>query len=173
MTPKEVLEHDWKIGEKIWEVCFSYNKSVTTNGGFFCTEKPVGVVEVEVTNIERDDEWKDDWEYIELALNGEFKVDNYDNLPYSDTMMCAMVNHDRWGDTYDHKQFCSKKFFTKKEAESQLKKDVKAWNNRVKQYKENQRRIIEDAKKTIEEAQKNLEAAEQEGELDYKTLIDE
>ena len=170
MTPKEVLEHDWKIGEKIWEVYFSYNNSVSSQNGFSYTEKPVGVLEVEVTSIERDNKWKKDWEHIKLTLNGEFNLDK-DDITYGDTMMCAMVNHYGWGDSYDHKEFCSKKFFTKEEAEVQLKKEVKNWNKRLKQFKESMKTGIKDLEKKIEEFQKSLEAAEREEELDYNALV--
>lgn len=155
MTVKEALSHDWQIGEKIWEVYYKYNKDITTGKGMFMTCQPVGIIEVEVVNIERSNpEYKIDWENVTITLKGDWKFNNYDN-PYSNTIITAMVTHNSYGDRYDHQQFCTDKFFNKKDAEKRFKKAVEQWNKKVKTFQESQKNKIDEAKKKYEKLLKN------------------
>lgn len=156
MTVKEALSHDWQIGEKIWEVYYKFNKDITTHNGSFMTEQPVGIVEVEVTNIERSNpEHKDDWENINITLKGDFGC-NWRDTPYKNTIITAMVTHNRSYDgtkydRYDHQQFCSDKFFNKKDAEKRFKKVVEQWNKKVETFQKSQKIKLDEAKKKYEE----------------------
>ena len=159
MTVKEALSHDWQIGEKIWEVYYKYNKDITTCNGMFMTEQPAGIIEVEVTNIERSNpRHKDDWENINITLKGDFGCD-WRDVPHKNTIITAMVTHNNYDgtiyDRYDHLKFCTDKFFNKKDAEKRLKKAVEQWNKKVKTFQESQKNKIDEAKKKYEELLKN------------------
>ena len=155
MTVREVLSHDWQVGEKLWEVYYKYNKEITTGKGTFMTSQPVGIIEVTVTEIERNNpEYRDDWESICLTLKGDWGFESpYDN-PYSNTIITAMVTYDRIyghkGDRYDHQKFCSDKFFNKEDAEKRFKKAVEQWNKKVKAFQDSQKAKLEKAKKQYE-----------------------
>lgn len=160
MTVKEALSHNWQIGEKIWEVYYKYNEDITTGKGQFMTHQPVGIIEVEVTEIERSDpEYKDDWENIRITLKGDWGINNYDN-DYSNTIITATVTHNRSYDgtkydRYNHQKFCSDKFFNKNDAEKRFKKTVEQWNKKVKTFHQSQKNKINEAKKKYEELLKN------------------
>ena len=166
MTVKEVLAHDWRVGEKLWEVYYKYNKEITTGKGTFMASQPVGIIEVTVTKIERNNpEYRDDYEIVNLTLNGDWGFESpYDN-PYSNTIITDMVTYDRIyghkGDKYDHQKFCSDKFFNKEDAEKRFKKVVEQWNKKVKAFQESQ-------KTKLEEAQKQYEALLNKGLIDIK-----
>ena len=150
MTPKEVLEHDWKIGELLWEVCFTYDRTLWSS-------KPLSVVEVEVIGINRVDTCKSDYEYVELELRGNFNNLSVDpgDLDYKNTKMCAMVDHvPYFGDSYHHHQFCTHKYFKKADAVERFKKEVAKWNKRAKTYRTNQLNKLDDLMKKVEEQQK-------------------
>jgi hypothetical protein len=154
MTVREVLAHDWQVGEKLWEVYYKYNKEITTGKGIFMTSQPVGIIEVTVTKVERNNpEYSDDFESIRLTLNGDWGFKStYDN-PYSNTIITAMVTHGIYGskgDRYDHQKFCSDKFFNKEDAEKRFKKVVEQWNKKVKNFQESQKIKLEAAKKQYE-----------------------
>ena len=156
MTVKEALSHNWQIGEKLYEVYYKYNRDITTGNGTFMTCQPVGIIEVEVTNIERSNpEYKDDWENIRITLNGDFGC-NWRDTPHKNTIITAMVTHNRnyegiIYDNYDHQQFCTDKFFNKKDAEKRFKKAVEQWNKKVKEFQKSQKNKINEAKKKYEE----------------------
>ena len=158
MTVKEALSHDWQIGEKLYEVYYKFNEDITTCNGMFMTEQPVGIIEVEVTNIERSNpRHKDDWENINIALKGDF---GSGNIPHKNTTLTAMVTHNRnyegtKYDYYDHQKFCTDKFFNKKDAEKRFKKAVEQWNKKVKTFQESQKNKIDEAKKKYEKLLKN------------------
>lgn len=153
MTPKEVLEHNWTVGERLWEVCFAYDSTI---GGL----KPLGVVEVEVVKIERDDRWKSDWEYISLKLKpvgccGNFLPVDLEDLTYEATVICAMVNHDKtYGDSYSHLRFCTHKSFDRSIAEERFKKEVAKWNKRAKAWRTKQLSQLDELMKELEKQQK-------------------
>lgn len=151
MTVKEVLAHDWQIGEKICEVYYKYNKEITTCNGTFMTCQPVGIVEVEVTKIERSDpKFKIDWENINITLKGDWGFNNiYDN-PYSNTFITAMVTKNCNTCSYTKQKFCSDKFFNKEDAEKRFIKVVEQWNKKVKTFQESQRIKLDKAKKQYE-----------------------
>lgn len=150
MTPKEVLEHNWTVGERLWEVCFAYDSRI---GG----SKPLGVVEVEVVKIERDDRWLEDWEYIKLELRGNYANLSVepDDLAYENTIMCAMVNHDRiYGDSYSHLEFCTYKYFDRADALDRLKKEAAKWNKKAKTWRTKQLSRLDELMKEVEKQQK-------------------
>lgn len=163
MTVKEAIEHDWKVGEKLWEVYFSLEENIPG-------KKPLGIIEVEVTKVERNDKWKDRYEYVELRLNGDFNLNDDDNFS-DNNVLSAIVNHYKWGDVYDHQDFCVCKFFTKEEAEKRLKSEVKKWNNHLKEYKKNLKYDLEEAKKELEDIEKAISKADVESPIDYKDLL--
>lgn len=160
MTVKEALSHDWQIGEKLYEVYYKFNEEITKCNGMFMTEQPIGIIEVEVTNIERSNpEYKDDWENISITLNGDFGSD-YRNTPHKNSILTAMVTHNRSYDgtkydRYDHQQFCTDKFFNKKDAEKRFKKAVEQWNKKVEAFQKSQKNKLDEAKKKYEKLLKN------------------
>jgi hypothetical protein len=151
MTVKEVLAHDWQVGEKLWEVYYKYNKEITTGKGAFMTNQPVGIIEVTVTKIERNNpEYRNDWEYIKLTLKGDWGFKSpYDN-PCLNTDITAMVSHGCGGDRYDHQKYCSDKFFNKEDAEKRFVDVVEQWNKKVKKFQESQKNKLKKAKKQYE-----------------------
>ena len=161
MTPKEVLEHNWKAGEKIWVVCYKYNKTITRSNGTFMGEQPVCVVEAEVTGVGEHDKYPS-WEYISLNYKANWPVKK-DELTYKSTCLCAMVNYNPYKIRYEHKQFCIDKFFKKSDAEKRLKVAIKQWNSKVENFKKAQQDKLATAKKKYEQLMKesNVDFSEQ------------
>lgn len=151
MTVKEALEHNWQIGEKLWEVYYKFNKDITTHNGTFMTEQPVGIIEVEVVKIERTDpKYKWDWENISIDLKGDWGFKSiYDN-PYSNTIISAMVTKTSNTCRYEKQKFCSDKFFNKEDAEKRFTKVVEQWNKKVKDFQKEQKIKLKEAKKQYE-----------------------
>ena len=162
MTVKEALAHDWQVGEKLWEVYYKFNKEITTGKGTFMTNQPVGIIEVTVTKIERNNpEYRDDWESVNLTLKGDWGFESpYDN-PYSNTIISAMITKNYDTCSYSKQKFCSDKFFNKEDAEKRFKKVVEQWNKKVKSFQESQ-------KTKLEEAQKQYEALLNKGLIDIE-----
>lgn len=60
MKQQEVLEHEWKEGEKLWAVYYKYNDDIKSDSLWKTTVQPVGVIEVTAKKVE----WtgaKDGW----------------------------------------------------------------------------------------------------------------
>ena len=162
MTVKEALAHDWQVGEKLWEVYYKYNKEITTGKGTFMTCQPVGIIEVEVTKIEKSDpKYKFDWENINITLKGDWGFNNIHDNPYSNTIISAMITKNYNTCSYSKQKFCSDKFFNKEDAEKRFKKVVEQWNKKVKSFQESQ-------KTKLEEAQKQYEALLNKGLIDIE-----
>ena len=159
----DALEHDWKVGEKLWEVCFVYSRVIPAKHGY-----PVGVVEVEVENVERHKEYANEWEAVKIKLNGDFPADIKDNVTYSSTILDAMVEHQPVNDVYIHQNFCDYKYFSKAAAEASYKKEIKRWNECVDRYKVELGRKVDEAQKNLVEAERALEFARVECERDYE-----
>lgn len=162
MTPKEVLEHDWKVGEKIWVVCYKLNKEITRCKGTFMTEQPVGIVEAEITGIKEHHKYPTH-EYISLGYKANWPVSKKEILANKSTCLCAMINYEPYGNLYDHKQFCIDKFFKKSDAEKRLKVAIKQWNKKVENFKKVQQEKLIQAKKKYEQLMKesNVDYSEQ------------
>lgn len=147
MTPKQALEHDWKVGEKLWAVYYKYNSEITEKNGFFRTEQPVGVIEVTVTDVERFKASDGSFESVTASITANWGLDE---VCYSDTLVRGMVDYTRWGERYSHGEFCVDKFFDKKKAEKRYKTAVNSWNKKVQQFQNNQKAKIEKAKREYE-----------------------
>lgn len=160
MTPKDVLEHDWKPGEKIWVVCYKYNNEITRCKGFFMTEQPVAIVEATITGIEEHNKYQTH-EYISLKYKADWPVKK-DKLAYKSTCLCAIVNYDTYKISYGHKQFCVDKFFKKSDAEKRLKVAIKQWNNKVENFKKAQQEKLIKAQKELNKliAESNVDYSE-------------
>ena len=150
MTPKDVLEHEWKAGEKIWVVCYKYNREITTHKGIFNSEQPVGIVEAEITGIEKHNKYPTH-EYISLNYKANWPVNKEKELAYKSTCLCAMVNYRPSGNWYDHSQFCVDKFFKKSDAEKRLKVAIKQWNKKVENFKKSKMNKLAKAKEMYEQ----------------------
>lgn len=150
MTVKEALNHDWQIGEKLWEVYYKFNNDITTHNGTFMTEQPVGIIEVEVTKIEKSDpKYKSDWENISISLKGDWGYSILGN-PYSNTIISAMVDKTYNTCRYEKQKYCSDKFFNKEDAEKRFTKVVEQWNKKVKNFQNTQKIKLKEAKKQYE-----------------------
>ena len=146
MTVREVLSHDWQVGEKLWEVYYKYNKEITTGQGTFMTSQPVGIIEVTVNKVELNE--YSDFKSIRLNLIGDWKLGD-DNV-YSNTVLCGMITYQSSGNFYSNQKFCADKFFNKEDAEKRFKKAVEQWNKKVKTFQESQKNKLKEAKKQYE-----------------------
>ena len=152
MKVKEALEHNWQIGEKVWVVC----RQIIRTGPMACSCKPMYILEVPVSGIKRDDQWKIKWEYLEVSF--DWKSVNLtipsDDFDYESAILCAMVNHESYGDRYDHNKWCTNKFFNKADAEKRLKKEIESWNKKVEQKIANEKANLKNAREEVERLEK-------------------
>ena len=148
MTVKEALSHDWKEGEKLWEVYYKYNREITEKNWMFMTKQPVGVIEVTVKNVERK-KAEGVYESVGVSLTADWGMDEED-VCYGNSCLHAIVNYLSWGEQYSHQEFCVDKFFNKKDAEKRLKVAVNSWNKKVKRFQDNQKAKIKKAKREYE-----------------------
>ena len=145
MTTKEVFEHDWKEGEKVWLVYYKYNRDITEKNGMFMTKQPAGVIEATVKKIEWSGREYLPFKNITIELDADWK-----NEPvYSDTFISVSIYYDR-PQKYSDSKWCVDKFFNKKDAEKRYKVAVKNWNKKVIKFQDNQRAKIEKAKQEYE-----------------------
>ena len=146
MKVQEALDHDWQVGEKLWEVYYKYNSEITTRGGIFRTRQPVGVIEITVTKAERRKAETGWFESINIELNADWGLDEDDNC-YINTCIGGMITYrSSGGSYYSNKEFCQDKFFTKKEAEKRYKAAVKTWNKKVERFQAEQKEKLAKAK---------------------------
>lgn len=148
MTVKQALAHDWKEGEKLWEVYYKYNSDITENGGLFRTEQPVGVIEVTVSDVEHYIASDGSFKKVSVSLHADWGMD--EDVCYVNSCLHAMVDYMSWGEQYSHQEFCVDKFFNKKDAEKRLKVAINSWNKKVKRFQDNQKAKIEKAKREYE-----------------------
>lgn len=152
MKVKEALEHNWQIGEKVWVVC----RQIIRNGPMSGSCKPMYILEVPVSGIKRDDQWKIKWEYLEVNFDWEsvnLTIPGSD-FDYESAILCAMVTHYGSRDTYDHAGWCTNKFFNKADAEKRLKKEIESWNKKVEQKIANEKANLKNVKKELERLEK-------------------
>jgi hypothetical protein len=150
MTPKEALEHDWKIGEKVYVVCHMYDFAMDLG---HC-DKPIGVVETTVSDIKK--RFNELSRYIEIHFNNkDFPKTAID----SDKEMISFLIFGFWKgertpntDKYHHKQFCIDKFLTKEEAEKRYKQSVKTWNAAIEREIEKRKQRVRKASKEYNRA---------------------
>ena len=109
MKVQEALDHDWQVGEKLWEVYYKYNSDITTRGGIFRTRQPVGVIEITVTKAERRKAETGWFESINIELNADWGLDEDDNC-YINTCIGGMITYrSSGGSYYSNKEFCQDK----------------------------------------------------------------
>ena len=158
MTPKEVLEHNWQIGEKVWIVC----EEQVLDGPLKGKYKPVKIEEVSVLQIKPDNRWPDTYKYIEVLFDWKSIGVDPESCPpypysYHSLVLAAMVEYNKYGDDYIHNEFCLNKFFNKQDAEKRFKECIESWNKRVKAKIETVNRAFERAKNEFENAKENKE----------------
>lgn len=135
MTPKQVIEHDWQIGEKLYEVYhipIDFQSETIFDTPSRLT-KPEGIIEVQVVNIEKSFDPQTNFEYIQLTLDGNFSTLN-DKVLIENTYLIAGIRPDKHYDEY-YNEVCTRKFFTKKEAETQLDKETYFYNEQMELLK--------------------------------------
>lgn len=139
MSPKEVLEHEWHNGDKVYVVVCEYSHFFVSAG---CSsknpvpqalgekadkfdEKPICVVEGTVSELERTGV-KMDWEHVRFDIESEYK--DKENITYCSYTCSAFVTYGTSRDRYDHHKLCINTFLDKKEADKRFKELVKKWN---------------------------------------------
>ncbi len=135
MTPKQVIEHDWRIGEKLF-VVYHIPSDFQPDTIFDIPSrltKPECIVEVQVVYIEKSFDPQTNFEYIQLTLDGDFNTPK-DKVLIENTYLIAGIRTDKHYDEY-YNEGCTRKFFTKEEAEAQLEKEVKRWHECMEQWK--------------------------------------
>lgn len=159
MTPKEVLEHEWYDGEKVFVVVAQYSTLFKPEDRKELSEKlfskgviqlPICVSEGRVKNIKRDGrplEWEIITFDIDLALKG-IKVDK-SLLTYPSIHCSAFVTHYSSFDKFDHQKLCRFTFLTKEAAVKCFNDEVKKWNKAITVIKKIRDNEIENLKKKI------------------------
>lgn len=131
MKPQEVLEHEWKEGEKFWEVYYKYNNDIKSNSWWKPTIQPVGVIEVTVKKVEWS-EAKNGWfKSVHIDLDADWGIPD---PPFINTVLTAMITYGSVKTFYSNKEFCVDKFFDKEDAEKRYKDAVRNWNKKLKRF---------------------------------------
>lgn len=153
MKVQDVLAHDWKVGDEIYVVCYSYCDKVPKNKTFM-SSKPYKVVKKKIKSIEIDDDC-DRYKYISFELVGDEGLKG-DKRAYINYTMSAMVNYDAKGNpkSYNHQKFCDNKFLTEDEANKYFENEVEKWNLFVANKMNKNAAEIKRLKKRIEEMEK-------------------
>ena len=156
MTPKEVLEHDWKVGEKVYVVWHVYDFRVNDKN---CL-RPCGVMETTVVDTIVDVYPSGSGIYKKILLD---KSDfTSDRIPESDSFISALVHYE-WlygkrnpeNDNYYHRKFCVDKFLTRKDAEKRYKQSVKTWNKAIDREIERRKSSVKSTKRMYNSAKKS------------------
>ena len=150
MTIQEILDHDWKIGEKLWEVYYIYPTDIGYEYQLNADEYlfPVGVIEITVKDFKvYTPKEKDVYTNVDVDFDGDWGSGQ--NVPYSNTTLRGMVSHLFGYNSYTG-NFYEDKFFEKKDAEARYKEAVKKWNKKIKQLHKKQKDRLERAKAQYE-----------------------
>lgn len=151
MTVQEALDHDWQVGEKLWEVYYTYPRNLAMQFKGFNEYFPVGVIEVTVKEVKRSEtEYKKSFESVGVVLEADWGM-REDDIPYHNTQLAAMITHSSiQPDFYTHLEFCEDKFFNKEDAEKRYREVAEYWNKKLKQFHKKQLKKLENARKEYE-----------------------
>ena len=153
MTPKEVLEHEWHNGDKVYVVvCEYYNlfgegefpllpEALNKKAKAFIL--PVCVAEGTVCNFEQSG-GKMDWNHVRFDIELDYKSCsakiNKNRVTYTSHACSAFVTYDASCNRYAHQKLCENTFLTKNEAEKRLKQLIKRWNKGMEELQAIQNR---------------------------------
>lgn len=158
MTPKEVFEHEWHNGDKVYvAVCEYYN--LFGDGGEACKfpllpealnkkaeafiELPVCVAEGTVCNFEQSGV-KMDWNHVKFDIELDYKSCSTkikkNRVTYLSHICSAFVTYGTSCNRYDHQKLCANIFLTKNEAEKRIKQLIKKWNKGMEELQAIQKR---------------------------------